>query len=261
MTAFAITLGHVLGGSLVTEVVFNYPGLGNLLYLGIIARDYPLIQGQLLIMTLAILAANFIVDLIYVFLDPRLRRALKPMRGFIRSFLRNRKAAFGLAIVLFYVLVALAAPLITVHDPNKRVAAAAPTAVGRARHGLDPHGARRLHPARLGDAHLAHRRLPRRLHRHRDRHADRGHRRLLRRLGRRDSSNFLTNIVLVIPQLPLLLVLAAFIGQASPLVIAIIIGVTSWGWGARVTRAQTLSLRRARVHTGVARCSASRRGG
>lgn len=75
VTAFALTLGHVLGGSLVTEVVFNYPGLGNLLYLGIIARDYPLIQGQLLIMTLAILAANFIVDLAYVLLDPRLRRA------------------------------------------------------------------------------------------------------------------------------------------------------------------------------------------
>ena len=49
--------------------------------------------------------------------------------------------------------------------------------------------------------------------------------------------------MLVIPQLPLLLVLAAFIGEASPLVIAIIIGVTSWGWGSRVTRAQTLSLR------------------
>jgi peptide/nickel transport system permease protein len=75
ITAFAYTLGHILGGSLVTEVVFNYPGLGNTLYLGIIARDYPLIQGQLLIMTLAILAANFIVDMIYVLLDPRLRRA------------------------------------------------------------------------------------------------------------------------------------------------------------------------------------------
>ncbi len=75
VTAFALTLGQVLGGALVTEVVFNYPGLGNLLYLGIIARDYPLIQGQLLIMTLAILVANFVVDLIYVGLDPRLRRA------------------------------------------------------------------------------------------------------------------------------------------------------------------------------------------
>lgn len=75
ITAFALTLGHILGGALVIEVVFNYPGLGNLLYLGVIARDYPLIQGQLLIMTLAILAANFVVDLIYVILDPRLRRA------------------------------------------------------------------------------------------------------------------------------------------------------------------------------------------
>jgi peptide/nickel transport system permease protein len=75
VTAFAITLGAVMGGSLVTEVVFNYPGLGHLLYLGIVARDYPLIQGQLLIMTLAMLSANLLVDLIYVLLDPRLRKA------------------------------------------------------------------------------------------------------------------------------------------------------------------------------------------
>ncbi|EKF20019.1 ABC transporter permease [Nitratireductor pacificus] len=75
ITAFAISLGSVFGGSLITEVVFNYPGLGNLLYQGVIARDFPLIQGQLLIMTLAMLAANFAVDLAYVALDPRLRRA------------------------------------------------------------------------------------------------------------------------------------------------------------------------------------------
>ncbi len=75
VTAFAITLGAVMGGSLVTEVVFNYPGLGHLLYLGIVARDYPLIQGQLLIMTLAMLSANLLVDLMYVLLDPRLRKA------------------------------------------------------------------------------------------------------------------------------------------------------------------------------------------
>ncbi|WP_047049816.1 ABC transporter permease [Vibrio mexicanus] len=51
------------------------------------------------------------------------------------------------------------------------------------------------------------------------------------------------NIMLVIPQFPLLFVIAAFIGQAGPLTIAIVIGVTSWAWGARVVRAQTLSLR------------------
>ncbi|WP_019614411.1 ABC transporter permease [Psychromonas ossibalaenae] len=51
------------------------------------------------------------------------------------------------------------------------------------------------------------------------------------------------NIMLVIPQYPLLFVLAAFIGEAGPLTIALIIGMTSWAWGARVIRAQTMSLR------------------
>ncbi|WP_262273174.1 ABC transporter permease [Microvirga yunnanensis] len=75
VSSLAIAIGTVLGGSLVTEVVFNYPGLGNTLYQAILARDYPVIQGQLLIMTLAMLTANFIVDVSYVLLDPRLRRA------------------------------------------------------------------------------------------------------------------------------------------------------------------------------------------
>jgi peptide/nickel transport system permease protein len=75
VSALAISLGAVLGGSLVTEVVFNYPGLGNTLYQAILARDYPVIQGQLLIMTAAMLVSNFVVDLSYVLLDPRLKRA------------------------------------------------------------------------------------------------------------------------------------------------------------------------------------------
>jgi peptide/nickel transport system permease protein len=75
VSALAIALGAVLGGSLVIEVVFNYPGMGNTLYQAILARDYPVIQGELLIMTAAMLAANFLVDLSYVLLDPRLKRA------------------------------------------------------------------------------------------------------------------------------------------------------------------------------------------
>lgn len=54
---------------------------------------------------------------------------------------------------------------------------------------------------------------------------------------------FIMNVVLVIPNLPLILVLAAFLGEAGPLSIGIIIGTTSWAWGARVIRAQTLSIR------------------
>jgi len=75
VSSLAIAVGAVLGGSLVTEVVFNYPGLGNTLYQAILARDYPVIQGQLLIMTAAMLVANFAVDLSYVLLDPRLKKA------------------------------------------------------------------------------------------------------------------------------------------------------------------------------------------
>ncbi|MBB3445226.1 ABC transporter permease [Rhizobium sp. BK379] len=75
VSSLAIAIGTILGGSLVTEVVYNYPGLGNILYQAILARDYPVIQGQLLIMTATMLIANFIVDVSYVLLDPRLKGA------------------------------------------------------------------------------------------------------------------------------------------------------------------------------------------
>ena len=75
VSSLAIAMGTVLGGSLIVEVVFNYPGLGNTLYQAILARDYPVIQGQLLIMTGAMLVSNFVVDLSYVLLDPRLKKA------------------------------------------------------------------------------------------------------------------------------------------------------------------------------------------
>jgi peptide/nickel transport system permease protein len=75
VSSLAISLGSVLGGSLVIEVVFNYPGVGNTLYQAILARDYPVIQGQLLIMTAAMLISNFAVDLSYLLLDPRLKKA------------------------------------------------------------------------------------------------------------------------------------------------------------------------------------------
>lgn len=75
VSSLAIAIGTVLSGSLIIEVVFNYPGLGNTLYQAILARDYPVIQGQLLIMTAAMLVSNFVVDLSYVLLDPRLKKA------------------------------------------------------------------------------------------------------------------------------------------------------------------------------------------
>lgn len=165
------------------------------------------------------------------------------MSGSLEVIFRNKKAVVGLAIVLAYVAIAVAAPWITEHAPMQRVARphqppSMDQLLGTTRMGRDVFtqliwGTRTslfvgflagLIVTVIGVA-----------------------------LGITagylggwvdEVINFFTNIALVIPQLPLLLVIAAFVGQASPMVIALIIGLTSWAWGARVTRAQTMSLRR-----------------
>ncbi|MCC6945388.1 MAG: ABC transporter permease, partial [Thermomicrobiales bacterium] len=73
VTAFGMALGFVISGALVTETVFSYPGLGWSLLTAVRQLDYPLMQGIFLMITLAVLVANFIVDLLYLRLDPRVR--------------------------------------------------------------------------------------------------------------------------------------------------------------------------------------------
>ncbi|MFT6986257.1 MAG: peptide/nickel transport system permease protein [Psychromonas sp.] len=73
-TAIAMAIGFSFAGAIMTEVVFNYQGLGNILLKGIMARDYPLIQAILLILVSAVLTANFVADLLYVWLDPRISK-------------------------------------------------------------------------------------------------------------------------------------------------------------------------------------------
>ena len=73
LSSFAMSLGFVVGGSIVTEVVFNYPGIGTVLFKAAQAQDYPLMQGIFLVITLTVLVANLAADLAYVFLDPRTR--------------------------------------------------------------------------------------------------------------------------------------------------------------------------------------------
>ncbi|PZF86270.1 ABC transporter permease [Jiangella anatolica] len=75
VSTLALSLGFVVGGSLVTEMVFNYPGIGLALFQSINAQDYPLMQAIFLILTLAVLAANLVADVAFVLLDPRIRRA------------------------------------------------------------------------------------------------------------------------------------------------------------------------------------------
>jgi len=73
ITGFALSLGFVVSGSLLTEIVFSYPGLGYALLQAIDNLDYALLQGIFLIVSVAVLAANFLADLLYTVLDPRVR--------------------------------------------------------------------------------------------------------------------------------------------------------------------------------------------
>ncbi|HTJ47676.1 MAG TPA: ABC transporter permease [Kofleriaceae bacterium] len=77
ITGFGMALGFVLSGSLLTEIVFSYPGQGYLLIQAVHSLDYPLIQGLFLTITMAVLGANLLVDCVYVWLDPRARGGAK----------------------------------------------------------------------------------------------------------------------------------------------------------------------------------------
>jgi len=73
VAGFAISLGFVVSGSIVTEQVFSYPGIGSKLLSAVTNNDYALMQGLFLFITLAVLVANLIVDLFYGLIDPRTR--------------------------------------------------------------------------------------------------------------------------------------------------------------------------------------------
>jgi peptide/nickel transport system permease protein len=74
-SGFAMSLGFVIGGSIVTEVVFNYPGIGSVLFKAAQAADYPLMSAIFLLITVLVLIANLLADIAYVFLDPRTRES------------------------------------------------------------------------------------------------------------------------------------------------------------------------------------------
>jgi peptide/nickel transport system permease protein len=75
ITQFGMSIGFVIAGQLLTEMVFSYPGLGFYLVRSVTTQDYPLMQALFLMITLAVLGANFIIDILYVRLDPRVRVA------------------------------------------------------------------------------------------------------------------------------------------------------------------------------------------
>jgi peptide/nickel transport system permease protein len=75
VTVLGLQLGTFIGGTVVTETVFNYPGLGRMLLTAIEQRDYALIQGATLMVIIAVTLVNLVVDVIYAYLDPRISYA------------------------------------------------------------------------------------------------------------------------------------------------------------------------------------------
>ena len=73
VTVVGVQAGYLLGGAVLTETVFAWPGVGTLMVQGILARDFPLVQGCVLVVALSFVVINLVVDLLYAWLDPRIR--------------------------------------------------------------------------------------------------------------------------------------------------------------------------------------------
>jgi peptide/nickel transport system permease protein len=72
-TGLALSLGQIVGGALITETIFGYPGLGYLNFNAIKALDFPVIQGSILLVIVSVATANLVIDLAYPLIDPRIR--------------------------------------------------------------------------------------------------------------------------------------------------------------------------------------------
>jgi peptide/nickel transport system permease protein len=75
VTGLALSVGTMVGGALVAEIVFSYPGLGSTILSAVMGQDYPLISATTLILTVMVLSANFIIEILYGFIDPRIKAA------------------------------------------------------------------------------------------------------------------------------------------------------------------------------------------
>ena len=72
ITMIALQVGNLLGGSIVVETVFSYPGIGRVLVTGILVYDYPVVQASIVIMAALFVGINLVVDLLYTVIDPRI---------------------------------------------------------------------------------------------------------------------------------------------------------------------------------------------
>ena len=75
VTTVGMQIGRILGGTVAIELIFSFPGMGKLMLDAIFARDFPIVQGSVLLITFAFMGVNLVVDLLYAYIDPRIRFA------------------------------------------------------------------------------------------------------------------------------------------------------------------------------------------
>jgi peptide/nickel transport system permease protein len=75
ITGLALAIGTMIGGALVAEIIFSYPGLGTTILTAVLGGDYPLISATALIITIMVLSAMFLIEILYGFIDPRIKAA------------------------------------------------------------------------------------------------------------------------------------------------------------------------------------------
>ena len=114
VTLAGLDLAGLLSGVVLTETVFNWPGIGRLASEAIFNLDIPVIMGTVLFSAFLIVVANLLVDLLYAWLDPRIRLA---ERMNLRRFVTHGNV--GAAMVTLLVIVAIFAPVLAPHDPTR----------------------------------------------------------------------------------------------------------------------------------------------
>jgi peptide/nickel transport system permease protein len=72
-TTIGLQFGSLLGGAILTETIFSWPGIGSWIYEGILTRDYPVVQGGVVFVAITFVAINLLVDISYAFIDPRIQ--------------------------------------------------------------------------------------------------------------------------------------------------------------------------------------------
>lgn len=112
VTLLGLSLGSLPGGTAVVEIIYNWPGMGNMAVKAISCRDYPLVQGYVLWIAILYMCINLLVDLSYTYLDPRLK-----LKKVLRAFKENKQFTLFFILGLVVIGIAIFAPQLSPYDP------------------------------------------------------------------------------------------------------------------------------------------------